>query len=71
VLQITQEQGNLLPVAMGRSTMRPVRVSKKAQDSVALYPHRLRVDHSSVRKLQEVLATVEALKQQRPIESDD
>ena len=46
-------------------------VPKKPQDSVALYQHRLRVDHSSVRKLQEVIATVEALKQQRPIESDD
>lgn len=46
-------------------------VPKKPQDSVALYPHRLRVDHSSVRKLQEVIASVETLKHQRPIESDD
>ena len=44
---------------------------KKPQDSVALYPHRIRVDHSSVKKVQEVIATVDALKQQRPIESDD
>jgi hypothetical protein len=48
-----------------------VSVTKKPQDSVALYQHRLRVDHNSVRKLQEVIATVEALKQQRPPESDD
>jgi hypothetical protein len=47
-----------------------VSVPKKPQDSVALYPHRLRVDHSSVRKLQEVIATVER-KQLRPLESDD
>jgi hypothetical protein len=47
-----------------------VNVPKKPQDSVALYPHRLRVDHSSVRKLQEVIATVEALKQQRLMEAD-
>ena len=46
-------------------------VPKKPQDSVALYPHRIRVDHSSVKKVQEVIATVDALKQQRPIESDD
>ena len=44
---------------------------KKPQDSVALYQHRLRVDHSSVRKLQEVIATVEALKQQRASATDD
>jgi hypothetical protein len=48
-----------------------VSVPKKPQDSVALYPHRIRVDHSSVRKLQEVIATVEALKQQRSMESVD
>jgi hypothetical protein len=49
-----------------------VSVTKKPQDSVALYHHRaIRVDHTSVRKLQEVIATVEALKQQRPPESDD
>ena len=48
-----------------------VSVTKKPQDSVALYQHRLRVDHNSVRKLQEVIATVEALKQQRPPDSDD
>jgi len=48
-----------------------VSVPKKPQDSVALYQHRLRVDHSSVRKLQEVIATVEALKQQRSTSSDD
>ena len=48
-------------------------VTKKPQDSVALYQHRaIRVDHTSIRKLQEVIATVEALnKQQRPLESDD
>jgi hypothetical protein len=48
----------------------PVSAPKKPQDSVALYQHRLRVDHSSVRKLQEVIATVEALKQQRSTSSD-
>jgi hypothetical protein len=50
-----------------------VSVTKKPQDSVALYQHRaIRVDHTSVRKLQEVIANVEeALKQQRPSESDD
>jgi hypothetical protein len=48
-----------------------VSVTKKPQDSVALYQHRLRVDHSSVRKLQEVIATVEAIKQQRSSSSDD
>jgi hypothetical protein len=47
-----------------------VSVPKKPQDSVALYQHRLRVDHSSVRKLQEVIATVEALKQQRATTTD-
>ena len=46
-------------------------VPKKPQDSVALYPHRLRVDHSSVRKLQEVIASVDLIKQQRQSESDD
>jgi len=44
--------------------------TKKPQDSVALYQHRLRVDHNSMRKLQEVIATVEALKQQRSTASD-
>lgn len=39
--------------------------SKKPQDSVALYQRRIRVDRSSVRKLQEVLVTVEVLKQRR------
>ena len=48
-----------------------VSVAKKPHDSVALYPHRIRVDHSSVRKLQEVIATVEALKQQRASATDD
>ena len=48
-----------------------VSVSKKPQDSVALYQHRLRVDDNSIRKLQEVIATVEALKQQRASSSDD
>ncbi len=48
-----------------------VSVSKKPQDSVALYQHRLRVDDHSIRKLQEVIATVEALKQQRASSSDD
>ena len=47
-----------------------VSVPKKPQDSVALYQHRLRVDQNSVRKLQEVIATVEALKQQRSSSSD-
>jgi hypothetical protein len=47
-----------------------VSVPKKPHDSVALYPHRIRVDHSSVRKLQEVIATVEALKQQRATATD-
>lgn len=45
--------------------------SKKPQDSVALYQHRLRVDHSSVRKLHEVIATVEALRQQRATTTSD
>jgi hypothetical protein len=48
----------------------PVSAPKKPQDSVALYQHRLRVDHSSVRKLQEVIDAVEALKQQRSTSSD-
>jgi hypothetical protein len=47
-----------------------VSAPKKPHDSVALYPHRIRVDHSSVRKLQEVIATVEALKQQRATAND-
>jgi hypothetical protein len=47
-----------------------VSAPKKPHDSVALYPHRIRVDHSSVRKLQEVIATVEALKQQRATATD-
>ncbi|HEY0193574.1 MAG TPA: hypothetical protein VGC42_20800, partial [Kofleriaceae bacterium] len=49
----------------------PCSVSKKPQDSVALYQHRLRVDDHSIRKLQEVIATVEALKQQRASSTDD
>jgi hypothetical protein len=48
-----------------------VSVTKKPQDSVALYQHRLRVDQSGVRKLQEVIATVKALEQQRSTSSDD
>jgi DnaJ-domain-containing protein 1 len=48
-----------------------VSVPKKPQDSVRLYQHPIRVDHSSVRKLQEVIATVEAWKQQRSTTSDD
>lgn len=48
-----------------------VSVTKKPQDSVALYQHRLRVDDNSIRKLQEVIATVEAMKQQRPSSSED
>jgi hypothetical protein len=48
----------------------PVSAPKKPQDSVALYQHRLRVDHSSVRKLQEVIDAVEALKQQRSTSTD-
>jgi hypothetical protein len=48
-----------------------VSVHKKPQDSVALYPHRLRVDHSSVRKLKEVIETVEAMKKQQATASDD
>ena len=48
-----------------------VSVTKKPQDSVALYPHRLRIDHNSVRKLQEVIANVKVIEQQRPPESDD
>jgi len=46
-------------------------VHKKPQDSVALYPYRIRVDHSSVRKLKEVVETVEALKKQQSTASDD
>ncbi len=48
-----------------------VSVPKKPQDSVRLYQHPIRVDHGGVRKLQEVIATVEALKQQRSTTSDD
>jgi len=48
-----------------------VSVTKKPQDSVALYQHRLRVDDNSIRKLQEVIATVEAMKQQRSSASDE
>lgn len=48
-----------------------VSVTKKPQDSVALYQHRLRVDDNSIRKLQEVIATVEAMKQQRSSASED
>jgi len=36
-----------------------------------LYQHPIRVDHSGVRKLQEVIATVEAWKQQRSTSSDE
>lgn len=46
-------------------------VTKKPEDSVKLYQHRIRVDHGSIRKLQEVIATVKALEQQRPTDSDD
>ncbi|HET9626958.1 MAG TPA: hypothetical protein VFP84_36615 [Kofleriaceae bacterium] len=46
-------------------------MTKKPQDSVALYQHRLRVDDNSIRKLQEVIATVEAMKQQRSSASED
>lgn len=48
-----------------------VSVTKKPQDSVALYQHRLRVDDNSIRKLQEVIATVEAMKQQRSSASEE
>ena len=48
-----------------------VSVPKKPQDSVRLYQHPIRVDHSGVRKLQEVIATVKALEQQRSSGSDD
>jgi hypothetical protein len=63
--------GTLAPAVAWEQTYL-VSGTKKPQDSVALYQHRvIRVDHTSVRKLQEVIATVEALKQQRPPESDD
>ena len=48
-----------------------VSVPKKPQDSVRLYQHPIRVDHDGVRKLQEVIATVEMWKQQRSTTSDD
>jgi hypothetical protein len=48
-----------------------VSVPKKPQDSVRLYQHPIRVDHDGVRKLQEVIATVEAWKQQRSTTTDD
>jgi hypothetical protein len=47
-----------------------VSVTNKPQDSVKLYQHRLRVDHSFLTLLQEVIATVEAQKQQRSSGSD-
>ena len=62
--------GSLAPSLQWEQTYL-VSVPKKPHDSVALYPHRIRVDHSSVRKLQEVIATVEALKQQRASATDD
>jgi hypothetical protein len=48
-----------------------VSVTNKPRDSVRLYPHSIRVDDGGRRTLQEVLATVEALKQQRSSGSDD
>lgn len=60
----------LAPARQGAQTYF-VSMPKKPQDSVALYQHRLRVDHSSVRKLQEVIATVEAWKKQQSTTSDD
>ncbi|HET7502869.1 MAG TPA: hypothetical protein VFK02_17730 [Kofleriaceae bacterium] len=60
---------SLVPVRL-RAHTRLVSVPKKPQDSVALYQHRLRVDHSSVRKLREVIDIVEALKAQRATSSD-
>lgn len=42
-----------------------MRSKKKPQDSVALYKGCIRIDRNDVKKLQEVLATVEALKQRR------
>ena len=48
-----------------------VSVTNKPQDSVKLYQHRLRVDQSFVTLLQEVIATVEAIRQQRSTASDD
>jgi hypothetical protein len=36
-----------------------------------LYQHRLRVDDNSIRKLQEVIATVEAMKQRQSSASED
>jgi hypothetical protein len=47
-----------------------VSVTNKPQDSVKLYQHRLRVDQSFLTLLQEVIATVEAIKQQRSTSSD-
>jgi len=61
--------GSLAPSLQWEQTYL-VSAPKKPHDSVALYPHRIRVDHSSVRKLQEVIATVEALKQQRATAND-
>jgi hypothetical protein len=45
--------------------------TKKPQDSVRLYQHPIRVDHSSLRKLKEVIASVEAQKPQHSAGSDD
>jgi hypothetical protein len=42
-----------------------VSVTNKPQDSVKLYQHRLRVEHSFLTLLQEVIATVKAMEQQR------
>jgi len=67
----------------GRSILRPlaralqweqtyfVSVTNKPRDSVRLYPHSIRVDDDGRRALQEVLATVKALEQQRSTPSDD
>jgi hypothetical protein len=47
-----------------------VSAPKKPHDSVALYPHRIRVDHSSVRKLQEVIDIVKQQQAQRTTEHE-
>jgi len=69
VLLVTQGSGGAA-LARERVQAHADRVNslKKPHDSVALYPRSLRVDHDSVRKLQEVIATVEALKQSRLVE---
>jgi hypothetical protein len=59
-----------LPRVLGGRKLIFVSVTNKPQDSVKLYQHRLRVDQSFLTLLQEVIATVEAIRQQRSTASD-